>query len=162
MKAFPSEAFMEVGHVYVSVSPQTMKCSCVLRDTSTRRFVDAVAALSAKFSHMRTTGFSTPPHIQYICCFSVGKEHSTPKQSILDAPKGTHQANGCRLDPVPSHPCSIYKTGLAYNEKHYLPPGHITLPAADGGVMECGPKNDPITQIVFLLGSIVYHGAVQR
>ena len=68
-------------------------------------------------------------------------ERSTPNQSILDAPTGTNQANGSRLDAVPSHPFSIYKTGLAYNEKHYLPPGHITLPAApNGGVIECGAE----------------------
>lgn len=97
---------------------------------------------------------------QYICCLSVGMELSTPKQSILDAPTGTDQANGSRLDAVPSHPFSIYKTGLAYNEKHYLPPGHITLPAADGGVIECGPKNDPITQIVFLHRRIIYHDTI--
>lgn len=73
--------------------------------------------------------------------FSVGIERSTPNQSILDAPTGTNQANGSRLDAVPSHPFSIYKTGLAYNEKHYLPPGHITLPAApNGGVIECGAE----------------------
>lgn len=108
---------------------------------------------------MKTPSISSL-HIQYICCFSVGIEHSAPKQSILDAPTGTNQANGSRLDAVPSHPFSIYKTGLAYNEKHYLPPGHITLPAADGGVIECGPKNDPITQIVFLHRRIIYHGTL--
>lgn len=63
-------------------------------------------------------------------------ELSVLKQSILDAPTGTGRANGCRLGAVPSHPFSIYKTGLAYNEKHYLPPGHITLPA--GALVECG------------------------
>lgn len=117
-------------------------------------------ASAAIFSWTRTPSISTP-RIQYICCFSVGIEHSTPKQSILDAPTGTNQANGSRLDPVPSHLFSIYKTGLAYNEKHYLPPGHITLPAADGGVMERGPKNDPITQIVFLHRRIIYHGTLE-
>lgn len=55
-----------------------------------------------------------------------GMEHSAREQSIW--PAGTNQANsGSRLDPVPSHPFSIYKTGLAYNEKHYLLPGHIIL-----------------------------------
>lgn len=109
--------------------------------------------LCAKFSPERTPGISAL-HMRYICCFSAGNEHSALKQSILDAPTGTP---GCGLDPVPSHLFSIYKTGLAYNEKHYLPPGCITLPAADEGVMERGPKNDPITQIVFLLQSFIYH-----
>lgn len=116
-------------------------------------------ASPAKFSQPRTPSISAL-HIQYICCLSVGIELSTPEQSILDAPTGTKQANGSRRDPVSSHPFSIYKTGLAYNEKHYLPPGHITLPAADGGAVEYGPKNDPITQIVFLHPRIIYHGTL--
>lgn len=122
----------------------------VFHGTSTRR-------LSSRLLNIAGREHPVSPHIQYICSFSAGIEHSTLDQSILDAPTGTNQANGSRLDPVPSHPFSIYKTGLAYNEKHYLPPGHITLPAADGGVMECGPKNDPITQIVFLHRRIIYH-----
>ena len=78
-------------------------------------------------------------------------ELTTPWQSILDAPTGTSQANGSRLGLVPSHPFSIYKTGLAYNEKHYLPQVHIILAGIDGGVMGSKAENDPITQIVFLL-----------
>lgn len=79
-------------------------------------------------------------------------------------PTGTDQANGSGLDVVPSYPFSIYKTGLAYNEKHYLPPGHITLPAADETevVRGCEPKHDPITQIVFLHGRIVYRDTLSR
>lgn len=107
------------------------------------------AASPAKFSWMRTPSISAL-HVRRMHCSSVGIEHSTPKQSILDAPTGTNQANGSRRDPVPSYPFSIYKTSLAYNEKHYLPPECITQPAAGRRVMECGPKNDPITQIVFL------------
>lgn len=119
------------------------------------------AASPAKFSRTRTPSLFAPL-VQHMCCVFVGMERSTPKQSILDAPTGTNQANGSRLDAVPSHPFSIYKTSLAYNEKHYLPPGHITLPAADGGVMECSPKNDPITQIVFLHRRIIYHDTLSR
>lgn len=117
-------------------------------------------ASPAKFSRARRPSIFT--QTQCICCFFVGKQRSTPKKSILDAPTGTNQANGSGLDAVPSYPLSIYKTSLAYNEKHYLPPGHITLPAVDGGVMECGPKNDPITPIVFLHWRSIYHDTIEK
>lgn len=127
----------------------------VLPGTSARRL-----SSPAKFIQTRRPGVLAP-HMR--SCF-VGFGLSTPRQSILDAPTGTHQANGSRRGVVPSYPFSIYKTGLAYNEKHYLPPGRITLPAADETevVRGCGPKHDPITQIVFLHGRIVYHGAPSR
>lgn len=103
-------------------------CEAVgLHPTSARSLSFRGVAVFAIFSQARTPSVSAP-HIQHTHEGDLrgGMEHSAGEQSIW--PAGTNQANsGSRLDPVPSHPFSIYKTGLAYNEKHYLLPGHIIL-----------------------------------
>lgn len=93
---------------------------------------------------------SPSPHIQRTCCvcralhlqaIGIGSHlRGPPKQSAPGWTRSLPQS------------FAIYKMGLAYNEKHNLPPGHITL----RGVLECGPKNDPITQKVFLHCGIIY------